>query len=125
MNKMCPEKKYQKRKNSNGWMTEELKAKMLDRDLLRVIARVSNLPDDWKKYKTAKNQCVSEIKQVKNNHMNKIYEKMKEEKMSRVSSILLPNFLVINLPPHHNTMLKMVILSQNLRKWRTSILITM
>ena len=62
MDKMCPEKNFQNRKNNNNWMTDELKTKLLDRDLLREIARVSKLRVDWEKYRVARNLCVKEIK---------------------------------------------------------------
>ena len=80
MDKMCPLKIDQRRKNNNNRMIDELKVKMLNRDLLREVARVSNLQTDWEAYRVARNNCVKDISKVKTAHMKKLFENMENEK---------------------------------------------
>ena len=50
---------------------------MCSRDKLRETARLSKLPEDWDRYKKARNLCVKEINRVKNLSVSQIFEKLK------------------------------------------------
>ena len=68
LDKMAPVKSYQNRNNSKNWVNDKIKSEMKVRDSLREAARVSGSPDDWKMYRTARNQVVKNLGKYKDEY---------------------------------------------------------
>ena len=76
---MAPLKVYQKRKQQNNWLSQEVKEKMVARDNLKRTAMLSGDAIDWRTYRAARNACVKALRNCKKDHYQKIYIKMKAE----------------------------------------------
>ena len=80
LNKMAPIKTFQARKQSNNWISQQLKDDMKDRNSLRLEAQKSGLKNDWDKYKIARNSVVKKLRKCKDNYLSSLYDKLESEK---------------------------------------------
>ena len=57
LEKAAPLKRCQFRRNYRGWITDQTKAVMIERDLAKEIHRVSRKENDWEVYRLLRNKC--------------------------------------------------------------------
>ena len=76
LDEVAPIKTIQTRKNFKNWISQDLKNKMKHRDQLRETARESKRDEDWDAYKTARNAVTKQTKKSKNEHFEKMYDKL-------------------------------------------------
>ena len=79
----APVKTVQRRKRYRNWVSQEMKAKMKQRDELRNKARDSNRMEDWQSYRNARNECVQGLRVCKQQFHQKLFEQMEQEKTTR------------------------------------------
>ena len=73
LNLLAPMKTFQLRKKFRNWIDQELKVAMLDRDLQRDIARLSDLDSDWISYRRKRNDCTKLLKSKKDEYMSNLF----------------------------------------------------
>ena len=73
---MCPYKTIQHRTNVKTWLKNTTKDAMTARDTAREIARRSGDPEDWKHYRTLRNQVNRQVTLDKKCHYDDIYKRL-------------------------------------------------
>ena len=76
----APMKNFQTRTNYNNWIKDSTKEAMEARDNLRELARRTQNPADWTRYRTARNDCTSRIRKDKINSQKEAFKKFETEK---------------------------------------------
>ena len=82
LNNMAPMRKSQIRKKHTPWITEQTKAKMLERNIARDVAVTSSRQEDWKHYRLLRNRCTTEVKKDRTN-----YHKLRYEQFERNNEV--------------------------------------
>ena len=77
--KTAPRKSYQFRIFLKNWITPELKDQMRSRDQKREQARITGDKKIWNEYRLERNKCTKNLKNVKNEYLNNIFEKLDSE----------------------------------------------
>ena len=72
---MCPYRTIQYRTDCKTWLTDDTKEKMRVRDETRELARVTNDPDNWKLYRTQRNEVNRQVNRDIKAHYDNIYER--------------------------------------------------
>ena len=83
LDELAPLKFYQRRSKHRNWVSKELETQMKNRDSLRDKARMTGTPEDWKNYKTSRNECTKNLKICKDKFYNELFKKMEGEKTTR------------------------------------------
>ena len=52
---------------------------MIERDIAREIARLTQTPEDWNKYRQLRNKVTKQQRKDKHDHLNDLYKKVEEE----------------------------------------------
>ena len=76
----APIKARQYRRNHASWMTEKLKETKGRRDALRNVACTSGREEDWRRFKTVRNNYNKELVRTKNDHYRRQFENYAEER---------------------------------------------
>ena len=79
LDKMIPMKNYQSRKSPSNWLEKDTMELMKKRDLQKQKAKISMKEEDWTFFIKLRNYCVKKVKNYKNEHFKKLYEKIKSE----------------------------------------------
>ena len=80
LDKMAPVKKFQIRSNYAAWITEDTKAKIVDRDLAQQIASDSGMLEDWETFKKLRNEVTSQLRKDKNDWQKEKLDACEESK---------------------------------------------
>ena len=72
---MCPYRTIQYRTDCKTWLTDDTKEKMTVRDETRELAIVTNDPDNWKLYRTLRNEVNRQVNRDIKAHYDNIYER--------------------------------------------------
>ena len=75
----APMATIQQRTHYSSWLDVRTKACMLERDLAREVARLSQQPSDWDKYRRLKNLVTKMQRSDKTTHYRDLYNKVEEE----------------------------------------------
>jgi hypothetical protein len=76
--KHAPLRTRRVRSSKSPWITPELKQHMHKRDILKVKAIRSKVPNDWAAFKTFRNYVTNEIKLVKETHYQNAFHQNKQ-----------------------------------------------
>ena len=74
LDELCPYKTIQYRKECKSWLSSETKDKMLDRDKMREIARITKNPDSWKLYRSLRNEVNRKVNSDRKSHYDDLYK---------------------------------------------------
>ena len=89
----APMSVIQQRSKYNNWISIETKARMLERDLARELARVSQSQDDWLNFKILRNQVTTDLRKDRSNFLKEMYERIEKERDSAKLHSLTRNLL--------------------------------
>ena len=73
-------KTVQVRSSYNNWIKDETKHEMKMRDAARLIAKNTDLDDDWEKFKRLRNSCTIKQRNDKKCYLNAVYSGIEEER---------------------------------------------
>ena len=75
LDEMCPYRTIQYRTDCKTWLTDSTKEKMRLRDKTRELARNTNVPENWSKYRTLRNKTNRLVNKDRKKHYDNIYDR--------------------------------------------------
>ena len=73
LDEMCPYKTVQHRTECKTWLKDETKLKMTERDRVRELARITKDPEQWKIYKSLRNEINRDVNKDRKSHYDDLY----------------------------------------------------
>ena len=83
----------QQRSKYNNWISNTTKARMIERDIVRELVRVSQRQEDWINFKLLRNQVTSDLRRDRRVHLSEMYERIEKERDSGRLHSLTRNLL--------------------------------
>ena len=102
-----PNRSVRINKNEPAWITSEIKRKIRKRRKLFRKAKQTNLPTDWDRFKTARNNVIDLIKAAKRKQIDNVTYKLLHNRTSKswwetIKKLIKPNCSKATIPPLHS-----------------------